>query len=116
MGPMSQNWMVDALCRGTQHDFFSESQAEQRFLIREFCDRCPVRPQCLDIAIKNDEEFGVWGGWGEAGRRRVAVDLLASRKEMFEELDPIVSVLADHLDGFWGEQCLSFDALDAATT
>ena len=27
-----------------------------------FCSGCPVRQLCLDYAMKNDEQFGVWGG------------------------------------------------------
>lgn len=32
------------------------------------CDRCPVKPECLEWALKHDE-VGVWGGTSEATRR-----------------------------------------------
>jgi WhiB family transcriptional regulator, redox-sensing transcriptional regulator len=32
------------------------------------CDRCPVKPECLEWALQHDEE-GVWGGTSEATRR-----------------------------------------------
>lgn len=35
---------------------------------REICSRCPVKPECLEWALKHDEQ-GVWGGTSEATRR-----------------------------------------------
>ncbi len=29
---------------------------------RALCRTCPIRLECLDYAISNDERFGVWGG------------------------------------------------------
>lgn len=36
---------------------------------RRICNACPVQMQCLDHAIRNREEFGIWGG-STAGQRR----------------------------------------------
>jgi WhiB family redox-sensing transcriptional regulator len=35
------------------------------------CAGCPVRLQCLEMALQNDERFGIWGGLSERERRRV---------------------------------------------
>jgi len=35
---------------------------------RAICDRCPVKPECLEWALDHKEE-GVWGGTSEATRR-----------------------------------------------
>ena len=32
---------------------------------------CPVRMQCLGLAIETNEVFGVWGGWGQRDRVRI---------------------------------------------
>lgn len=32
------------------------------------CDRCGIKPECLEWALKHDE-MGVWGGTSEATRR-----------------------------------------------
>jgi WhiB family transcriptional regulator, redox-sensing transcriptional regulator len=29
---------------------------------RKLCSRCPVKSECLTVALANDEQFGVWGG------------------------------------------------------
>ena len=30
--------------------------------IETFCNRCPVRIECLNAALNNSEYYGVWGG------------------------------------------------------
>ena len=38
---------------------------------RRLCGRCPVRAECLEAALSNDEEFGVWGGVSAEERRQL---------------------------------------------
>lgn len=40
-------------------------------LARRICATCPVRLDCLQHAIVNREEFGIWGGAGEHIRRHL---------------------------------------------
>jgi WhiB family redox-sensing transcriptional regulator len=35
------------------------------------CNGCPVRRQCLDFAITNNELAGVWGGFSRKARKRI---------------------------------------------
>ena len=35
------------------------------------CIECPLREACLDWALKNDEVFGIWGGFTARERRRL---------------------------------------------
>ena len=35
-------------------------------------DMCPVQAACLDYAIDNHVDHGVWGGKSERERRRIA--------------------------------------------
>ncbi|MDX3342719.1 WhiB family transcriptional regulator [Streptomyces sp. ME02-6979.5a] len=37
---------------------------------KALCITCPVQPDCLDWALGNDEQTGVWGGLCEDERRR----------------------------------------------
>lgn len=57
-------WQDDAACRDHPYPdvFFAPSKAEQRAAARMVCDRCPVRSECLDYAIRAREAHGVWGG------------------------------------------------------
>ena len=36
---------------------------------KEICSECPVREECLEHALDNNEEYGVWGGTTELERR-----------------------------------------------
>src|SRR5699024_7521367 len=38
---------------------------------KKVCGSCPVKQQCLDSALANDERFGIWGGMSERERRRL---------------------------------------------
>jgi len=31
-------------------------------MAKKFCEECPVRQQCLEYALKVNEQYGVWGG------------------------------------------------------
>jgi len=37
----------------------------------KFCSDCPVRQECLEFALCENIEFGVWGGQGERARQRM---------------------------------------------
>lgn len=65
-------WTAHAQCRGVESaDFFARSLTDARAAIR-VCERCPVRQECLDYAVDNDMDLGVWGGLTERQRRSYA--------------------------------------------
>lgn len=35
------------------------------------CNLCPVQDKCLMIAVNNDEEFGIWGGFTSKERKKI---------------------------------------------
>lgn len=39
---------------------------------RQFCERCPVRGECLDDALATREQFGIRGGLTEEERGKVS--------------------------------------------
>lgn len=60
----------EGACRGEPDTLFyphydSPSSTAKAIAI---CERCPVRAECLEWALKHDE-LGVWGGTSEATRR-----------------------------------------------
>ena len=65
----AEDWSDLARCRGMDPDvFFGRNLTEARAAIRT-CDRCEVRQQCLDYAVSERIEIGVWGGLTERQRR-----------------------------------------------
>ncbi len=46
---------------GAEQLFFSENVTEQRNA-QEICMGCPARLSCLENALSENTEFGVWGG------------------------------------------------------
>lgn len=36
---------------------------------KKVCASCPVRDQCLDLALTQHESYGIWGGLNETERR-----------------------------------------------
>ena len=69
-------WADQALCKSIGPDvFFDSSQGqfdatamESAATAKRICAACPVRSECLDHAIKNDERFGIWGGMTQKER------------------------------------------------
>jgi WhiB family redox-sensing transcriptional regulator len=62
---------ADALpaCQETDPDLWFRDGDKQGYRIaRIFCNRCPVRVQCLDYAVTNKEPAGMWGGKSPAER------------------------------------------------
>lgn len=56
------SWRSQALCFGRDPTpFFSEDPVETT-MAKLFCRACCVQNDCLEFALLNDEEHGVWGG------------------------------------------------------
>lgn len=51
----------------------SEEDHEQIQAAKTICSRCPVRQACLQFALAQGEDEGIWGGLTAAERREVAV-------------------------------------------
>lgn len=67
-------WMNDALCAQVDDDLFFPKKGGSVTDAKSVCAACPVRQQCLDYAVDNDEWFGIWGGLTERERRKVKRD------------------------------------------
>lgn len=84
MGHDYPSWHNDARCKDQpQETFFGNEQDETTSKrhrpmltmseVRKavaICDRCPVRKMCLEFALVNHEEYGVWGGTTGRDRQR----------------------------------------------
>lgn len=59
-----QTWMDKSACKGASIDIFVPELADNRNIkaAKQFCQYCPVRPQCFAYALANPELVGIWGG------------------------------------------------------
>lgn len=69
--PEEYAWMLTAKCRGISPAEFFPSDGTGVEVAQQICDGCPVRLECLEYALANRIEHGVWGGASERERRRI---------------------------------------------
>lgn len=65
-------WMVQGRCRDLPPEIFFPSDGVGVEVARRYCAECPVKGPCLEYALENHIEHGVWGGASERERRRIA--------------------------------------------
>jgi hypothetical protein len=61
---------------------------------RRICNNCPVQMACLEAAIVNREEFGIWGG-STAGQRKRWI-------KAYEESLNVIDINVDDYDDVFG--------------
>lgn len=64
-------WMLRARCRGYEPAEFFPSDGVGVDDARKICAECEVRIECLEYALTNRIDHGVWGGCSERERRRI---------------------------------------------
>lgn len=59
---------------GDNHDLFFSRKPSDLAAAQSMCSQCPVRISCLETALEENFEYGVWGGvifWdGQAFHRK----------------------------------------------
>lgn len=65
-------WQFRARCAQTDPDAFFPPKGGSTTEPKRICLSCPVRAECLEYALVNDERFGIWGGMSERERRHLA--------------------------------------------
>ncbi len=75
---MEPNWMARGLCANQPPETFFPSDGVGVEVAKRICATCPVAEPCLEYALENRIDHGVWGGCSERQRRRI---LKARRKE-----------------------------------
>lgn len=70
----SIHWQNRAQCRGQDPELFFPvgNTGPAMYQIEEaksVCRKCEVREQCLEWALENGQDHGVWGGMSEDERR-----------------------------------------------
>jgi WhiB family redox-sensing transcriptional regulator len=69
---MDADWMERGLCRDIAPSVFFPSDGVGVEIARAICADCPVARPCLEYALENKIDHGVWGGCSERERRRIA--------------------------------------------
>lgn len=71
--PDDMKWRSQSACIGSGVDFFTMRAAAVREQ-KALCMTCPVLKDCLDFAIRNNEQDGTWGGLTEKERKELYRD------------------------------------------
>lgn len=72
-------WQRQAACRWLPTELFfptgnSDIARTDEARAKEVCVTCPVRAECLDLALTNEEPYGVWGGLTVTERRALMAE------------------------------------------
>jgi len=66
----SERWTAGAACTGMELLMFpGDADHAAIAAAKATCAVCPIRQQCLDVALDNGENFGIWGGTTADERR-----------------------------------------------
>jgi WhiB family redox-sensing transcriptional regulator len=60
------SWHDEAACQSRGNEiFFADPSCDQKQIAEAklICKGCEVRWKCLEFAVKNDVQYGVWGGF-----------------------------------------------------
>lgn len=71
MDEVELQWMRDGNCRNYPPAAFFPSDGVGVDAARRICASCPVQDRCLEYALTNRIDHGVWGGSSERERRRI---------------------------------------------
>jgi WhiB family transcriptional regulator, redox-sensing transcriptional regulator len=64
-------WMLDGACRHVDPSLFFPSDGAGVERAKRVCTTCSVAGDCLEYALRERIDHGVWGGASERERRRI---------------------------------------------
>jgi WhiB family redox-sensing transcriptional regulator len=68
---VTDDWRSDAACRDLDPKIWFPGRGADVRKAQAICATCPVSAPCLEFAVVNAEEFGIWGGLCERKRRNI---------------------------------------------
>ena len=68
---MDNDWMAVGRCRYEPPATFFPSDGVGVEVAKRICAECPSQAPCLEYALTNRIDHGVWGGTSERQRRRI---------------------------------------------
>ena len=71
-----EDWMLEGGCGYTDTDLFfpvgsSMKAMKQANEAKAICMECPVIAECLEYAIRTNQDSGIWGGTTEDERKSI---------------------------------------------
>jgi WhiB family redox-sensing transcriptional regulator len=71
MDETDTSWMARGRCAEEPPSTFFPSDGVGVEIARRLCADCRVQERCLEYALEQRIDHGVWGGVSERGRRRI---------------------------------------------
>jgi WhiB family transcriptional regulator, redox-sensing transcriptional regulator len=68
---METDWMAQSKCRNMDPAIFFPGDGVGVQAAQRICFECPVKDACLEHALADRVDHGVWGGTSERERRRI---------------------------------------------
>jgi WhiB family redox-sensing transcriptional regulator len=69
--PVPPAWMAEAVCASVDPETFFPDKGPVPVQVKAICNACPVSSECLEFAITNGEQWGIWGGVTVRPRRAI---------------------------------------------
>lgn len=76
---LDTDWMAQGNCAAKPPSLFFPSDGVGVEVAKRVCADCPVKSLCLEYALDNRIDHGVWGGTSERERRRILKSRSARR-------------------------------------
>lgn len=67
----AEPWQVEGLCSQVGGDLWFPEDGALGNDAKRVCAQCPVRVECLEYALENNEKYGIWGGTGAHERKLI---------------------------------------------
>jgi WhiB family redox-sensing transcriptional regulator len=69
---VNEQWTKAAACAQIGGDFWFPEKGDFALDAKRICHDCPVQDECLEYALDNKIQEGVWGGVNARARRVLA--------------------------------------------
>jgi WhiB family redox-sensing transcriptional regulator len=76
----NMSWLENARCKGMDTEIFFPTRGDNSLVkqAKEICSTCEVADECLEYALRTNQEIGIWGGRSNRERRSMQRLLKAS--------------------------------------
>jgi len=76
------SFFKDALCPQTDPEAFFPDKGSPGKEAKEICYRCEVATRCLQWAIENEMEYGIWGGLSARERKNLTAGRVVDARQL----------------------------------